>query len=127
MEQRKNISFLDLKDTEKREMICKMLRLDVYNKVQNDMMSENRGYSIILKENDKIKEKLGDTTEACNGNLEEINGRVSEIKEEMGKKNKRMIEIGTIMSQMKCKLREEETDKEIIGEIETIREKISET
>lgn len=104
MEQKKSSSFLNLTDIEKKDYICNLLKLDIYNNIHDVLTQEARAYNAeMMIRNKRIyddpKNKMIDRSELINRTttemgikLEEIIGNEKNMTEKFNAINKEKIE-----------------------------------
>jgi DNA repair exonuclease SbcCD ATPase subunit len=104
LEQKKQTSFLDLSDTEKKNKICNLLKLDIYNTIQTELENKKRLNNCLINEKKKkiytnpkdIKtDKLnviGDEINLRQYNINEFKKQEKELKKEIDNINKIKIE-----------------------------------
>jgi len=135
MEQKKSTSFLDLKDNEKCDFLCKSLGLDVYEKIGIQLKKDNNDLQSTIKYNKSIiyndpKLLKGDNETIKNEELANINTLIENIKKketttntEYQMINKKRIEIDLIISNLE-KDKTITSTKNTDNQIETLKESI---
>jgi DNA repair exonuclease SbcCD ATPase subunit len=81
MEQKNSISFLDLSDIDKTRMICDVLKLNVYEKVQTEFEKCNNEMAREIKENNKIIYDNVDKKSGCR--MDNVENEINIVKEEI--------------------------------------------
>ena len=97
--QGKSIGFVELSSNEKRDILCKLARLDVYDNLFNDtstklrsLKSELNKYNIQLKKYDKYGKDSINIRLNINKKKNEINDKIKVLEEENIKLNEKMEE-----------------------------------
>ena len=97
--QGKSIGFVELSSNEKRDILCKLARLDVYDNLFNDtstklrsLKSELNKYNIQLKKYDKYGKDIINIRLNINKKKNEINDKIKVLEEENIKLNEKMEE-----------------------------------
>lgn len=91
MEQKRNESFLNLKDTEKTDYLFKILKLDIYNEVCDSIATEVKlNNRLILSNNEKIYSDVKKKTGAKDKLIEEEIVNLKKHREELLEKEKHL-------------------------------------
>ena len=84
MEQKKSSSFLNLTDVEKKDYICNLLKLDIYNNIHDVLTQEARSYnSELMIRNKRIyddpKNKMVDRSDLIKQSITDVESKMEEI------------------------------------------------
>ena len=104
MEQKRSASFLNLSDVEKKDFICNLLKLDIYNNIHDKLAQEVRQYNMEISVNNKriytdVKDKTTDRSSKIEQEIDDNERELVEmmddetkIEEEYNEVNKECIE-----------------------------------
>lgn len=86
MEQKKNISFLNLSDIDKKNYLCNLLKLDIYNMIHDEMVQKTKAYTSKINDiNKKIyndpKNKTNEISTQLDIDIKKLDNELQIIKQ----------------------------------------------